>query len=440
MGVAGHSQRFGRAAGASAHHRVEIEVHDHDVLSGRGVMIAQHAGNERFRALVNTRYDEGYCTSYTTTEKRALAEEIVRYIKSLDPPGRFLRRAGRARNTSSKKLQGPWEELADREAVKKTIQALRDCNREDRSGYAASVVVPEDVKQNASSRCKAGLTKKQLAEKAAKELETAVMSSPTTSLGVASVSNTVDAATLQSKPSSAYLASVRDRTISPTVQNAAQWLIGKKPRSLTVNTSPVATAALVAAAAASSAKTPNFQAFSTTPTTAASTAGTLNDSSLLNDSYDQDHQQDGTGLGDEADSAEDGPSSFLPPESDSPSVSVPAFQYSAALPEEDPNHDFTTQMRRLHASPRSGGTDGDGSVDHLQIDEDSTLLEATAGHGQHHSSSPQLPYSQDSESPDHRLHDSHAGDDVFPPPSPFHNEDDDDGHPDHNISFGDVDD
>ena len=34
-----------------------IEVTDHDVLCGRGVNISQHPGNERFRALVNTRQD-----------------------------------------------------------------------------------------------------------------------------------------------------------------------------------------------------------------------------------------------------------------------------------------------------------------------------------------------------------------------------------------------
>ncbi len=117
-----------------------IIVHDHDVLSGRGVHIAQHPGNERFRALVTTRADNNYCTLYSLSEKRAVAEDIIRHIKALDPPGRFLRRDGRCH--SSRGLNGPWEELSDREAVKKTCQALRECNRSDRTGYAAAEEPP----------------------------------------------------------------------------------------------------------------------------------------------------------------------------------------------------------------------------------------------------------------------------------------------------------
>lgn len=121
--------------------------------------------NERFRALVQTRHDENYCTAYTTSEKRAIAEEILKHIKSLDPPGRFLKRMGRA--PTSRGLNGPWEELSDREAIKKTCQALRDCNRADRSGYAAQVNMPEDVRRHAESRSSSGLTNKQQAANAA---------------------------------------------------------------------------------------------------------------------------------------------------------------------------------------------------------------------------------------------------------------------------------
>lgn len=137
----------------------------HDVLNGRGVSIAQHPGNERFRALVNSRYDADYCTQYTTTEKRAVAQEIVDYIRSLDPPGRFLKRAGRSKN--SRGLEGPWEELTEQETIKKTCQALRDCNRQDRSGYAATVEVPQDVRQVEKIRQQTGLSNKEYAEQIA---------------------------------------------------------------------------------------------------------------------------------------------------------------------------------------------------------------------------------------------------------------------------------
>eukprot|EP00542_Grammatophora_oceanica_P017722 CAMPEP_0194036540 /NCGR_PEP_ID=MMETSP0009_2-20130614/8899_1 /TAXON_ID=210454 /ORGANISM="Grammatophora oceanica, Strain CCMP 410" /LENGTH=714 /DNA_ID=CAMNT_0038678343 /DNA_START=287 /DNA_END=2431 /DNA_ORIENTATION=+ len=127
-----------------------IVVHDHDVLSGRGVNIAHHPGNQRFRTLVTTKADTNYCSAYSTTEKKKAAEEVIRHIQSLRPPGRFLRREGRANN--SRGLQGPWYTLSEKEVLKKTTQALRDCNRQDRTGYAVGVAVPDDVKQAVERR------------------------------------------------------------------------------------------------------------------------------------------------------------------------------------------------------------------------------------------------------------------------------------------------
>jgi hypothetical protein len=45
--------------------RPPIVVTDNDVLCGRGVNIAAHAGNERFRTLVTTRADANYCEGYS---------------------------------------------------------------------------------------------------------------------------------------------------------------------------------------------------------------------------------------------------------------------------------------------------------------------------------------------------------------------------------------
>jgi len=137
----------------------------HDVLSGRGISIAQHAGNERFRALVNARYDANYCTSYSLCEKRAVAEDIIAHIKSLDPPGRFLKRSNKgSASKNARGLDGPWEELTKEESIKKTTQALRDCNRQDRVGYAAAVTIPEDVQKYAQVKSESGLSPKQLAQ------------------------------------------------------------------------------------------------------------------------------------------------------------------------------------------------------------------------------------------------------------------------------------
>jgi hypothetical protein len=181
--------------------RTHIVVHEHDVLSGRGVNIAQHPGNERFRALVQSRYDENYCQHYTVTEKRAVAEDIIAHIRSLDPPGRFLKRSGRS--GGSRGLAGPWEELAPREVVRKTCQALRDCNRNDRTGYAAAVAVPEDVRMSAEQRQQLGLTNKQFAEHIA-------------------------AVTKQQEEEMSVLDSITNRALSPSIENAAEWL--KKQR------------------------------------------------------------------------------------------------------------------------------------------------------------------------------------------------------------------
>lgn len=142
-----------------------IVVTDTDVLSGRGVNIAAHPGNERFRTLVTTRADTSYCETYSATEKKAVAEEIVRHITNLDPPGRFLKRDGRGQ--VSRGLNGPWEELSRRDAIKKTCQALRDCNRVDRATYANGVTAPDDVKKVATELATSGVALKERAAKAA---------------------------------------------------------------------------------------------------------------------------------------------------------------------------------------------------------------------------------------------------------------------------------
>jgi hypothetical protein len=155
------------------------QVHAHDVLSGRGVQIAQHPGNERFRALVQTHTDAAYCDEYTTLEKRATAAAIIAHIQALDPPGRFLKRASAAvsaqaaaaeallgrRNPAAVTASSStttsetavfagylWEELTEEEIIKKTCQALRDCNRSDRAGYAAQVEPPPDVQVSRANR------------------------------------------------------------------------------------------------------------------------------------------------------------------------------------------------------------------------------------------------------------------------------------------------
>lgn len=151
------------AAAAAAGHMPNFTIpNDNDVLCGRGVNIAHHPGNERFRTLVISRRDrvgaiDGSFSMDATTasEKRQLAEEIIRHIANLDPSGRFLKReshggrrrggGSRGKNGTGLDISGTWEVLSDREAMKKTCQALRDCSRTDRVGYAIGVQAPIDV-------------------------------------------------------------------------------------------------------------------------------------------------------------------------------------------------------------------------------------------------------------------------------------------------------
>jgi len=170
-------------------------VHDHDVLSGRGAFVNGHVGNQRFRKLAVDRKPQFDAGNYSV--KRALATEIVGIIRSLDPPGRFLKRVkkkkkknnttvrdnqqqttttdqnnnnkddndnndnnhagddntdnssttgednnnndnttdnGNNREVPVRGLDGSWEELSDDRAIHKACQVMRDINRPDRAG------------------------------------------------------------------------------------------------------------------------------------------------------------------------------------------------------------------------------------------------------------------------------------------------------------------
>ena len=151
----------------------EIVVTDSDVLSGRGHAVASHPGCIRFRKLVSSHTDDNYCSGYETIEKRAVADQIIAHIQSLNPPGRFLR----------KSKHRTWEEMTYDDSLKKTVQALRDANREDRTGYAEAVAAPDDVQQHRAKIEKQGLTKRQFAKKAAVDFVARIRDIPQASQG-----------------------------------------------------------------------------------------------------------------------------------------------------------------------------------------------------------------------------------------------------------------
>lgn len=126
-----------------------------------------HIGNQRLRELAIERkyaFDSG-----NFSEKRSLATEIVTHIRSLDPPGRFLRkRSSKSKNAGTsigaadggesatdgehskgasavattasatsttdlgESLECEWEELPDERAIHKACQVMRDIDRPDR--------------------------------------------------------------------------------------------------------------------------------------------------------------------------------------------------------------------------------------------------------------------------------------------------------------------
>lgn len=216
--------------GHPLHGQAVIRLTDHDVISGRGVNIAQHAGNERFRALVNSRHDANYCHAYTTAEKRAVAEEIVAHIRALNPPGRFLRRSKRKFNRSSRGLEVPWEELTREEEIKKTCQALRDCNRQDRTGYAAAVAVPEDVHYSEHIRLQTGMTNKQQAELAAAQNKQEAALAARANLSESALSTALGKHAREEREAGVSGGEMEPTPIdeTPSILNAAAWL--KKQR------------------------------------------------------------------------------------------------------------------------------------------------------------------------------------------------------------------
>lgn len=91
------------------------EPHRHDVLSGRGKSVNGHPGNIHFQTLVKSvkhRY-----VAAPKSDKPQFANAIVHNVRSLNPPGRFLKQEPNS---------GLWYDIGDKKALTKTRQALRE--------------------------------------------------------------------------------------------------------------------------------------------------------------------------------------------------------------------------------------------------------------------------------------------------------------------------
>jgi len=108
---------------------------DNDVLCGRGGGINAHVGNIKFRGIIQ-KYKTNYILCKNKQEKANFSSMVLREIRSLTPPGRFLTRSD-APQDSRANSHCRWVEIEDAKAIQKISQALREGAPNIRSNYAS---------------------------------------------------------------------------------------------------------------------------------------------------------------------------------------------------------------------------------------------------------------------------------------------------------------
>lgn len=121
-----------------------------DVLCGRGGRINSHAGNVQFRDIIHSKKKEYLAPSTKKLEKAHIAAGIVNDIRSMNPPGRFLK---------EEKGTGMWYDIGDAKAIKKTGQALREDAPDIRPGIDGDGGSSGDEKKPAASPENTGKSK-----------------------------------------------------------------------------------------------------------------------------------------------------------------------------------------------------------------------------------------------------------------------------------------
>jgi len=96
-----------------------------DVLLGRGAGKNNHDGNKYFRNVVK-QYQDDYLVAKNNYEKYLTSMEILKSIRNLNPPGRFVLQ------DSTSRL---WSDVGDDRARRKISQALRENATELRKNY-----------------------------------------------------------------------------------------------------------------------------------------------------------------------------------------------------------------------------------------------------------------------------------------------------------------
>jgi len=118
-----------------------LEPNKNDVLCGRGGKICSYSGNIQFRDIVNKTKDHYLAKSTKKMAKAHIAAKIVHQIRSMVPPGRFLK---------EDKKGGPWYDIGDERAIKKVCQALRESETKQKDAKITSEASSESGKSMTS--------------------------------------------------------------------------------------------------------------------------------------------------------------------------------------------------------------------------------------------------------------------------------------------------
>eukprot|EP00529_Nitzschia_sp_RCC80_P020635 CAMPEP_0113460862 /NCGR_PEP_ID=MMETSP0014_2-20120614/11223_1 /TAXON_ID=2857 /ORGANISM="Nitzschia sp." /LENGTH=408 /DNA_ID=CAMNT_0000352563 /DNA_START=326 /DNA_END=1552 /DNA_ORIENTATION=- /assembly_acc=CAM_ASM_000159 len=117
------------------------EIHDQDVVFGRGGFSYSHKGNRLFRRLVSHNH-ELYHSTNNSYHRQAVATSIVRAIHRTG--GRFVKKDNDSKNGDKGGGRDSsscfWVSVSDKDACLKTCQALRDANiRAKRSSSSGKI-------------------------------------------------------------------------------------------------------------------------------------------------------------------------------------------------------------------------------------------------------------------------------------------------------------
>lgn len=112
-----------------------------DVLCGRGKRVNAHIGNVHFRDIVRKHKLRYLATS--KVEKSQIAGDVVNEIRTLVPPGRFLK--------ADTKCPSLWSDIGDDKAKKKAGQALREDAPEFRTNLEPERIQIESIAEAQNS-------------------------------------------------------------------------------------------------------------------------------------------------------------------------------------------------------------------------------------------------------------------------------------------------